>query len=139
MTRLSPLILLLVLGTAPAMAQSTQPTSTLPAWEQLSPAQHELLIAPIRERWNSNPDARARLFEHAQRWRQMTPEQRASAHHGLGRWEKMDPQQRTTMRALFQKMRDMPPAQRRALRDQWRAMTPEQRRAWVARNPPSGD
>ena len=38
------------------------------------------------------------------------------------------------MRALFQKMRDMTPEQRHALRDQWHAMTPEQRKAWVEAN-----
>ena len=139
MTRLGSLPLLLAFLAAPALAQSTQPASALPPWEQLSPAQRDLLIGPIRERWNANPDARARLLEHAQRWRQLTPQQRASAHHGLGRWEGMNPQQRTTMRALFQKMRDMSPAARRALREQWRTMTPEQRRAWVAQHPPSGD
>lgn len=137
-SRLWPMLLLLALVAGPAMAQTARQAGSLPAWEQLSPAQRELLIGPIRERWNANPDARTRLFKHAQRWRQLTPEQRANAHHGLVRWEKMDPQQRQTMRALFQKMRDLPPEQRRALRARWREMTPEQRRAWVAENSPSG-
>ena len=137
-TRLFPALLLLALVVGPVMAQKAQQAASLPVWEQLSPAQRELLIGPIRERWNANPDARTRLFEHAQRWRQLTPEQRTNAHHGLGRWEKMDPQQRQTMRALFQKMRDLPSDQRRALRERWRAMTPEQRHAWVAENSPSG-
>lgn len=135
MTRLRPVILLLALVASHALAQ--QQPAALPAWDQLSPAQHALLIAPIRERWNSNPDARARLFEHAQRWHQLTPPQRVRAHHGLGRWEHMDPQQRDAMRALFQKMRELPPEQRRALRERWRAMTPEQRRAWVDENSPA--
>lgn len=138
-TRLCPVLLLLALVAGPAMAQTARQAASLPAWEQLSPAQRELLIGPIRERWNANPDARTRLFEHAQRWRQLTPEQRTNAHHGLGRWEKMDPQQRQTMRVLFQKMRDLPPDQRRALRERWRAMTPEQRHAWVGENSRSGN
>jgi len=133
------MLLLLALIAGPALAQTARQAASLPAWEQLSPAQRELLIGPIRERWNTNPGARAHLFQHAQRWRQLTPEQRASAHHGLGRWEQMDPQQRQTMRALFEKMRDLPPEQRRGLRERWRAMTPEQRRAWVGENSPSGD
>ena len=127
--RFLPVLLVLLMIAGNALAQS------MPAWEQLSPTQRDLLVAPIRERWNANPDTRGRMFEHAQRWRQLTPEQRQTAHNGLGRWEKMPPDQRQTMRGLFQKMHDMTPEQRRALRQQWRGMTPEQRRAWIQANP----
>jgi hypothetical protein len=133
------LLLALATGTAVAGGQARPATTAMPAWEQLSPAQRELLVAPIRERWNANPDERARMYEHAQGWQSMTPEQRARARHGMHRWERMDPERREQMRALFEKMRAMSPEQRKALRDQWRAMSPEQRRAWVQANPPSGD
>ncbi len=129
-SRVLPVFVALLLITGNALAQS------MPAWEQLSPTQRDLLVAPIRERWNSNPDARGRMFQHAQRWRQLSPEQREEAHKGQGRWETMPPDQRQTMRALFQKTRDMTPEQRRTLRQQWRAMTPEQRRAYVGQNRP---
>jgi hypothetical protein len=109
----------------------------LPAWDQLTPAQRELLVAPMRERWDANPAERARMLGHAQRWRTMTPEQRTRARRGLRHWEHMDPERRTEMRALFGKMRTMTPAQRKQLRAQWHAMTPEQRRAWVEANPPA--
>lgn len=115
-------------------AQSAQ--SALPAWEQLTPAQRELLIAPLRERWDANPGERARMYGHAERWRSMTPEQRTRARRGLGHWEHMDPARRRAMRALFGKMRTMSPEQRKALRDQWHAMTQAQRDAWVEANPP---
>ena len=39
----------LALSPVIAQAQETKP-ETLPTWEQLTPAQRELLIAPIRER-----------------------------------------------------------------------------------------
>ena len=133
------LLLALVIGTAVAGDQARPAAAAMPAWEQLSPAQRELLVAPIRERWNANPDERARMYEHAQGWQSMTPEQRARARHGMHRWERMDPERREQMRALFEKMRAMSPEQRKALRDQWRAMSPEQRRAWVQANPPIGD
>ena len=118
------LLLALATGTAVAGDQARPAAAAMPAWEQLSPAQRELLVAPIRERWNANPDERARMYEHAQGWQSMTPEQRARARHGMHRWERMDPERREQMRALFEKMR---------------AMSPEQRRAWVQANPPSGD
>ncbi|MDB6163376.1 MAG: hypothetical protein JWL98_808 [Xanthomonadaceae bacterium] len=127
---------LLVVLAFPALA--VQPAA-LPAWDQLTPAQRELLTAPLREHWNTEPEARSRLLQRAQRWQQMTPEQRMRAHHGFDRWEKMDPAKRRTMRALFHAMRDMTPAQRDTLRQQWRAMTPAQRQAWVQARTPSGD
>lgn len=116
---------------APVQAQAT-----LPAWEQLSDAQRELLVAPLRERWNASPGDRARMYDHAERWRAMTPEQRARARRGLGHWEHMDPERRREMRALFEKMRGMTPEQRKALRERWHAMTAAERRAWVEANPP---
>ncbi len=139
MNRLGCLFLPLLLAAVPALAAPRATAPAMPAWEQLTPVQRDLLIAPMRERWNDNPDARARLFAHAQRWQQMTPGQRASAHHGMRRWENMDPEQRDAMRALFGMMRHMSAEQREALRQQWHGMTREQRRAWVEANPPSGD
>ena len=134
-TRLS--ILLLALCAAPAFAsQPAQNTPTPPAWEQLSQAERELLVAPVRERWNANPTQRARMLDHAQRWQTMTPEQRERAHHGMKRWSRMDQEKRQEMRALYQKMRTLDPGQRKALREQWKAMTPEQRKAWIEANSP---
>lgn len=112
-------------------------TATLPAWEQLTPTQRETVLAPLRERWDANPGERARMYEHAQRWKTMTPGQRHEARRGLRHWEHMDPARRTEMRALFGKMKAMTPEQRKALRDKWHAMTAEQRRAWVEANPPA--
>ena len=113
-----------------------QAKPALPAWEQLTPAQRELLIAPLRERWDANPGERNRMYGHADRWRSMTPEQRARVRRGLGHWEHMDPARRREMRALFEKMRTMSPEQRKALRDQWHGMTQAQRNAWVEANSP---
>ena len=133
-------LLLACAGSAFATGQHDPETSTpatqLPAWDQLTPVQRELLVAPVRERWDTNPSERARILRHAQRWQSMTPEQRTRARRGLRHWEHMDPARRAEMRALFEKMKAMSPEQRKALREQWHAMTPEQRRAWVEANPP---
>lgn len=107
----------------------------LPAWEQLSAEQHDLLVAPLRERWNANPAERARMYHHAERWHEMTPEQRKHARRGMRHWEHMSPERRAEMKALFQAMKAMTPEQRKELRKRWHAMTPEQRRAWVEANP----
>ena len=136
------LAIALLIGGTPALAQRkpahTPPAPTPPAWEQLSDAERELLIAPIRERWNAEPAARTRMLDHAKRWRTMTPEQRRAAHDGMRRWSHMNPEQKEQARALFERMRGMDPDERRALREQWRAMTPEQRKAWLdAHAPPA--
>ena len=133
--------LLAVAGAADAQQKAPQPAPSatqapLPAWEQLTDAQRELLVAPLRERWNASPGDRARMYDRAERWRTMTPEQRARARRGMGHWEHMDPEQRREMRALFEKMRGMTHEQRKALRDRWHAMTAAERRAWVEANPP---
>ena len=126
-----------VFCSAPALAAT--PPAPLPAWEQLTPAQRALVIAPIRDRWNASPEARGRMYQHAQRWQQLTPQQRLAARHGMWKWQHMDPAQRESARALFHRMRDMTPEQRRALRDRWHAMTPQQRHDWVEANRATDD
>ncbi|MGH8084747.1 MAG: DUF3106 domain-containing protein [Lysobacter sp.] len=125
-------LLPMLLAAAPAAAAQSQ---ALPAWEQLTADQREQLIAPTRERWNAEPGQRAELLERAQRWQQMTPEQRKHAHHGVKRWRHMSDEQRTEARALYARMRSLDEDQRRALKAKWRAMTAEQRTAWVEAHP----
>lgn len=144
--------LLLALAAPAAFAQQAAPGS----WEQLTPAQRELLTQPIRERWN-NADAaqRQRMLAHAERWREMPPEQRARARRGYDRFEQMDPARREQMRVLFERtrgmdpqqrrhtfvlyhaMRGMAPAERQALVERWRGMNAEQREAWVREHAPA--
>ena len=126
----------------PAFAQQGAPASsstarTLPTWEQLTPAEREALVAPLRERWNNaDPAHRQRMLDHARRWEELTPEQRRTARKGQHRWEHLTPDQREQARALYQRMRHMDQDERVALRKQWHAMTPEQRKAWLDANPP---
>lgn len=125
------LVLLTWLVAAPALAQQATPARTLPAWEQLSAAERDLLIAPVRERWNAKPAERARMLERAQRWQAMTPEQRQKLHRGVQRWEHLNPEQRKQTRALFHEMRQLTPEERQQLRAKWKTMTPEQRQTWL--------
>ncbi|MGQ4660076.1 DUF3106 domain-containing protein [Lysobacter sp. F6437] len=127
-------MLLAALAISPCFALAA-PQQAMPAWDELSAAQREQLIAPIRERWNSEPEQRPRLLERARRWQEMTPEQRRHAHRGVRRWQHMSPEQRTEARALYHRMRSLDDAGRKALKAEWRAMTPEQRNAWVTAHP----
>ena len=128
----------LLLASAGAFAGDKPQDAALPmpAWEQLSAEQRELLVAPLRERWNANPTERSRIYRHAERWQAMTPDERKHARRGLSHWEHMDPERRAEMKALFQAMKSMSPEERKALRKRWHGMTPEQRRQWVGANPP---
>ena len=130
------LALLLALAPLAASAQANA-AADLPAWDQLTAEQRELLLAPVRERWNrSEPDRRAHMLEHARRWHAMTPEQREHARHGMKRWRNLPPEKRQQARALFEHTRSMPEAERRAMIQRWKAMTPEQRKGWVDAHPP---
>lgn len=117
-----------------ALAQSVD--ATLPEWDRLSPQQRESLVAPVRERWNGKPGERAKMLERAQRWGQMTPEERRRADRGKRRWQKMDPEQQQQMRAFYERTRDLTPEERKALREELKAMTPAQRRAWMENSSP---
>ena len=131
MIRLSVLILAL----SPALAQSQAGTTPYPEWDRLTPAQRDALVAPLRERWDANPDERARMLERAQRWQSMPREQRDRARHGMQRWEHMSPEKRSEARALFHAMRGMDAGQRKAFLVEWRQKTPQQRQDWLKAHP----
>ena len=120
-------------GASPA---KTAPSAALPAWEQLDPAQRQLLVDALRDRWNNAPEQRGRLLDQARRWQAMSPEQKQRARRGLQRFEHMSAEEQLQARALFSRMRTLDKAQREALRTQWRGMSEQQRRQWVRDNPP---
>ncbi len=116
---------------APLALAQTRPAVALPAWDELSPAQREQLVAPLRERWNGQPQTRVRILRNAQRWQQMDPQLRQRAQRGVRRLEQMTPEQRQRARAAYQRLQPLPEAERCALRERLRKMTPEQRRQWL--------
>lgn len=122
----------------PALAPAAPPAQTdagLPAWEQLSAEQRDLLVAPLRERWNASPDERARMLERARRWHELPPEQRERARRGVRRFEQMSPEQRQRARAIFHQTRDMTPEQRRQFMQRWKDMSRAQRAEWLRTHP----
>lgn len=137
----SSLLLLALLMPATAFAQSA--AQPLPNWEQLTPQQREQLLTPVRDRWNSSSaEKRQHMLDHAVRWQSMTPAERERARHGERRWRDMSPERRQEARALFEHMKSLPEAERKAMVDRWKAMTPDQRKAWIEAHPPregSGD
>ena len=132
------LLLALALLLAPAFAVAQDKPATtppLPEWDQLTSAQRDQLTAPLRDRWNSSPDERDRMYERARRWKAMPTDARQRAHHGMQRWERMSPEQRQHAQALFHAMRNLDKPGREAFMEKWHAMTPQQRSAWVEAHP----
>lgn len=115
--------------------EAATPAQAMPAWEQLTPAQRELLIAPVRDRWNREPDKRPQFMAYAQRWKTMPAPQQDRARRGIDRWEGMSPEQREHARAMFHAMRGMDKEARHAFMAQWRQMTPQQRNEWLRTHP----
>jgi hypothetical protein len=126
------LLLTLLLVPLTTLAQTAPATATPAEWDALSPAQRELLIAPLKQRWNASPGDRIRMLEHARRWQAMAPQQRARARSGIDRWERMPPRERAEARALFQYMRGRPEPERKAFLAEWRGMTPQQKADWLS-------
>lgn len=120
---------------APAFAQSAGTQPALPTWDQLTPAQRELLIAPTRDRWNREPERRQQFMDFAQRWQSLPPGQRSDARRGMQRWDSMTPQQRDQARAVYHATRDMDHDARRAFMENWRTLTPQQKADWVKAHP----
>ena len=113
---------------------NTQPS--LPQWDQLTDKQRELLIAPVKERWNNHPEARSRMYKHAQQWQQLPPEERRKARRGMKHWDDMSPEKREQMRRLFQATQHLPAEEKEKLRKQWHAMTPAEREKWLNEHTP---
>ncbi|MDR2871221.1 MAG: DUF3106 domain-containing protein [Xanthomonadaceae bacterium] len=133
---LLPCLLLLPLSGI-ALAQSQTTTAD---WDKLSAEQRDILIAPLRARWNdASPEFRARMFDHAQHWQSMTPQQRERARHGRNRFDEMSPEQREHARAVFSHTRTLSPEERVRFHEQWRQMTPQQKEAWVRAHLPPRD
>lgn len=134
--RLSVFLLAAALGTQAFAAPQRAPAqATLGNWEDLTPEQREVLIGPLRTRWNDNPAQRAEMMGRAKHWMAMSPAERKMAQRGMHRWEKLSPAQREEAKQLYLRMKTMSPDARRALRDQWRTLTAEQRAAWLKAHP----
>ncbi len=106
----------------------------VPAWADLSPAQQEKL-APLRERWDQMPASRRvhalERLERRARWEAMPPEQRERLRQGARNFRDLPPELKEKARLSFQAVRALPDDERRALMARWRAMDPDQRRAWL--------
>jgi hypothetical protein len=135
--------LLLGLAALGAQAQATP-------WSTLTPAQQRVLM-PFADQWEQlDPATQKKLLQGAERWQAMDAQQRQETARRFGEWQRLPPEQRRWVRQRFQdykrlpaqqqqrmrqnfgRFQKLPPAQRARLRERWEAMSPAERRAFVA-------
>ncbi len=104
--------LILVAGTllatmlmAPAFADPAE-------WQNLNPAQREVL-APVAGQWDQLPeDSKATLMRVAKRYENLSPEQQDRVRDRIGQWASMSHEERERARENYRKYKAMSPAQR---------------------------
>lgn len=106
----------------------------VPDWDALTDTQRKYLRRYEGE-WDKLPAShRVLAMERAERrirWDSMSPEQREKIRKGMRHYRELTPDQREQLRKAFRSMRALPEEERRALTARWRALDPEQRRAWL--------
>jgi hypothetical protein len=129
----------LVIGCLDARAQTQRPSAddtqarnlaalTQPLWVDLSPVEQQAL-APFAPKWNTFPTAEKRAWlKVVERIGSMTADQRQKLNTRMQQWAELTPEQRVRARANFNLASKAPAEQRKAEFEQYRAMTPEQRK-----------
>jgi hypothetical protein len=129
---------------APVAAPASQarpavkPEAGGPRWNDLSPAQRQVL-APLAGDWNSIDDrGKERWLGVAGRFHKLPPEEQQRATQRMVEWSHMTPQQRTQARLNFQETRDVPKAERQARWEQYQALSEEEKRELAKRASAAG-
>jgi hypothetical protein len=113
------LLVILATGSAAATAQTaavpaaTPPKTVVaqafsgPGWNELSPAQREVL-APLASAWPSlSPSHRRKWLEMARSYRSLPPEEQAKMQGRMKEWVALSPQQRTQARLNFARTKEL--------------------------------
>jgi Protein of unknown function (DUF3106) len=99
-----------------------------PLWVDLTPAQQQAL-APFSAKWNTFPrEEKLSWVKLASRFGSMNPEQITKLQTRMRAWVELTPEQRVRARANYNLASKLPQDQRVAEFEQYRGMTPEQRR-----------
>lgn len=99
-------------------------------WDQLPPERQQRLLNGARQWSNMDSDQRSQARQRFQQWQQMKPDEQARLRERFDRFRQLPPEQREAIRNARQWFRSLPPARRQELREQWRNMSPDERRAF---------
>jgi hypothetical protein len=99
-----------------------------PLWVDLTPTQQQAL-EPFAAKWNTFAKAeKLSWVKLAERFGSMNPDQRATLQKRMRAWAELTPEQRVRARANYNLASKVPQDQRIAEFEQYRGMTPEQRK-----------
>lgn len=97
-------------------------------WDQL-PAERQARLRNGARRWsNMNPDERDQARQRFRQWQQMQPDEQQRLRQRFERFRRMPPERREAIREARQWFRSLPLERRQELREQWRNMSPAERR-----------
>ena len=117
---------------ASTCVDATEPTHSLPSWEQLSPMQKEAL-GPLQAEWlHFDADRKRKWLNIASRYPAMSVPQRATLHRRMAEWVHMTPQQRRLARENFLATGKAPLDTRRKAWERYQKL-PEARKHELAR------
>jgi hypothetical protein len=133
--RLLPALALMlgaVLATGAAMAAG--PTATGPAWNQLTPAQRDVL-KPLQRDWEGiDGPRRQKWLELAARYPKLSPTEQQRMQERMADWSRLTPSQRGQVRQNFQEAKQQAGREeRRARWEAYQALPEEERKALASR------
>jgi hypothetical protein len=112
----------------PVIAPRNLAALVQPLWVDLTPVQQQAL-APFSAKWNTFPrEEKLSWVKLANRFGSMNPEQITKLQTRMRSWVELTPEQRVRARANYNLASKLPQDQRVAEFEQYRGMTPEQRR-----------
>jgi len=111
----------------PANRTALLPTSVVPRWNSLSPAQ-QALLEPFKDSWTTLPDAEQRAWaELALRFPRLPADQQERAQKRIQEWAALSPAQRQMARSNYRLAKVLPPEARVQQYEAYRELSPEQR------------
>ncbi len=112
----------------PVVAPRNLAALVQPLWVDLTPVQQQAL-SPFSAKWNTFPrEEKLSWIKLANRFGSMNPEQITKLQTRMRAWVELTPEQRVRARANYNLASKLPQDQRVAEFQQYRGMTPEQRR-----------
>lgn len=114
--QLTLVILLAWWGALPATAEERVAPQR---WEQLTPAQRDVL-APLAREWHKlGPKSRARWLAIAARYPSLSPDEQVRVTARMQEWAALTPEQRRKAREQYKRLLQLPGDQRPALGQKW--------------------
>lgn len=104
-----------------------------PRWQDLSPAQQQVL-RPMQRDWSRvDEDSKRQWLGVASRFDQLSPAERARAQQRMDEWARMPPAQRDRARLNYRGALELSPSERRERWEAYQRLSEEQRRGLAKR------